>query len=459
VTLTTVVPAVASAAPPDYQALAAEVSREVPAAAPVKLVETARVGRDREVARFEFSNGLNLIVLEEHSAPILSYQTWFAVGSRFETKGRTGIAHLFEHLMFKGTEKYPHEVFDRMLEEAGAQTNAATWLDWTFYYENLPAGKLDLAARLESDRMQHLVLTQSQIDSEREVVKNERRFRVDNDPDGRMDETLFELVFPTHPYGMPTIGYMPDLDNLTLDVALAFYRTYYSASNATIVVVGDVKVRDVLTTVARLYGPYPRVEVPRNPPPSEREQTALRSREMELPVATEKAKVAWRAASAASDDLYPLEVVNEVLFASESSRVHKLLIEDKAIASEVDGAYEPLALDGLFLVDIVMNEGQAAKPAVDLVLDEAARLAAEGPTPVELDRARNHAEASFLRALSTAGSRAMQIGSHHLTAGDFKRLFRFVDGVRAVTADDVKRVAARYLTRATANVVYGRPGK
>ena len=455
------IPAVAAArtGPAGFKALAAEVGREVPAAAPLRFLESLPYGRDKEVAKFELANGLRVILIEDHTAPVFSYQTWYAVGSRFETKGHTGIAHLFEHLMFKGTKDYPHEVFDRILEEAGAQTNAATWLDWTFYFENLPAGQIDLAARLESDRMQHLVLTKEQIDSERDVVKNERRFRVDNDPDGAMDETLFELLFPTHPYGMPTIGYMPDLDNLTLDVALAFYKTYYSPGNATIVVVGDVTAKETLTTIAKYYGAIPHVDVPRPVPAPEAEQTVQRKADLTLPVATEKAKIAWRAVSAASPDLYPLEVVNEVLFASESARVHKILIEEKAIASEVDGACEPLALDGLFLADAVMNEGHAATEAVEVIFQEAERLAADGPTQDELTRAKNHAEASFLRALSTAGSRATQLGSHDLTAGDFKKLFEYVDGVRNVTAKDVARVAGTYLARTRANVVYGRPAK
>ncbi|MBM4397463.1 MAG: insulinase family protein [Deltaproteobacteria bacterium] len=443
----------------DFAAVAEEVGRAVPAAAPVKLVDSIRYGRDKDVAKFRLANGLTVIVLEDHAAPVVSYQTWFAVGSRFEMKGLTGIAHLFEHLMFKGTEKYPHEVFDRLLEEAGAQVNAATWLDWTFYYENLPAGQLDLAARLESDRMVHLVLTREQLDSEREVVRNERRFRVENDPDGAMDEALFESLFPTHPYGMPTIGYMADLDNLTLDRCLAFYRTYYSVGNATIVIVGDVTPRAALETVARHYAALPQVEVPRPVPEPEAEQKGIRTRDLKLPVATEKAKMAWRTVPAGHADVYSLEVVNEVMFATESSRVHRILIEDEQVASEVDGAAEPLAQDGIFLVDVVMNEGKPAAGAVDVAIEQLARLAADGPSADELNRAKNHAEAAFLRSLATVGSRATQLGSYELTAGDFKRMFRYVDGVRAVTAEDVRRVAGKYLTKARANVVFGRPNQ
>lgn len=441
----------------DFGQIARQVSHEF--SIEVGFRESAPYGRDKVVALFELANGLDVLIMEDHSAPLLSYQTWFKVGSSFEKKGHTGIAHLFEHLMFKGTKQYPHEVFDRLLEQAGAQTNAATWLDWTFYYENLPATQLELAARLESDRMQNLILTEEQLASEREVVKNERRLRVDNDPDGKMDEALFELLFPNHPYGRPTIGYMEDLDRLTLEEIIQFYRTYYSASNATLVIVGDVKVLDVLRTVLRYYGHMPRVEVPPNNPEPEAEQSGLREVTLFMPVATEKAKIAFRAAPATSDDQYALEVVNEILFTNESSRVHKLLVEEMGLASEVDGGYEPLSLYGVFIVDLVLNEGKDAGIAVNTVLTEMERLADEGPTQVELERARNRAEASFRRALSTIGSRATQLGVHHVTAGDFKRLFRYVNGVSAVTPEDVRRVVSLYLTRSKACVVYGKLGK
>jgi zinc protease len=348
-------------------------------------------------------------------------------------------------------------VFDRMLEEAGAQSNAATWVDWTFYYENLPSGGLELAVRLEADRMANLALDQDQLTQELDVVKNERRLRVDNDPDGVMDERMLASVFPTHPYGMPTIGYMADLEGLTLEDCLGFYRTWYAPSNATVVLVGDVDLRGALALIAQHYGPLPAVARPVSKPAPEAEQTARRDHEMKLPIATEKAKIAWRTVPADHADAYALDVANEVLFTNESSRVYRTLVEDLELASEVDGASEPLALDGLYVVDLVLNEGKAADPAVARVFEALARLAAEGPTEVELARAKNHLEASFLRSLATVGSRATQVGSSELVAGSFRKLFDFVDGIRGVGAGDVKRVVGRYLVESRATVVFGRP--
>ncbi len=447
----------ASSGTRDWTRLVERVSAKVPEAAPIRLLSTHRFGAGREVAHFEMKNGLRVLVLEDHQAPVVSFQTWFAVGSRHEVPGRTGIAHLFEHLMFKGTKTYPHEVFDRLLEEAGAQTNAATWLDWTFYYENLPADRWGLAPRLESDRMTGLVLTQEQLDSEREVVKNERRFRVENDPDGAMDEALMEMVYGDHPYGHPTLGSMEDLEALSLEDCLAFYRTYYSPSNATIVVVGAVDTGEVLETLGRLYGANPAVEVPRARPEAPPEQTAMRSRTLALPVATEKARLAWRAVSADHPDGAALDVVNGILFDNESSRVYRVLVEERGLASDVDGTVEAFALDGIVAADVVLNEGKDAEDAVEVLLAEVERLGREGPTPAELERTRNATEAAFLRSLQTAGSRATQLGLYETTAGDYRRMFEYVDRVRAVTAGDVMRVVGRYLTRNRLNLVVAKP--
>ena len=446
------------ARPADFQALATDVAADVPAAGGIRLDAVVHWGGDVTAARYVLGNGLSLIVMHDPSAPVASFQTWLGVGSRQEVKGRTGIAHLFEHLMFKGTRDNPHSVFDRLLERAGAQTNAATWLDWTFYYENLPASELELAIRLEADRLVNLVLTQEQLDSEREVVKNERLYRVDNDPDGAIEEALFEELFPTHPYGRPTLGYLPDLDALTLSDCRTFYRTWYSPGNVTLVVAGDVDPREVLRLVARYYGGLAPVDVPHDAPPPEAEPAGgPKVRTMSLPIAAERVRIGWRTVPAASDQAFALDVVNEVLFATESSRVHDRLVEREALASDVDGASEPLALDGVFVVDVFLNEGKSASQAADIVFDELERLARNGPSKIELDRARNHLEAAFLRSLVTAGARATQLGAYERTAGDFRRMFTFVDGVRGVTASDVRRVAGRLLTRERAVLVIGKP--
>ncbi len=438
-------------------AWAEQVQKEVPVAGPIRLLDSVRYGTDKEVLRFRLGNGLQIILLRDMSVPLVTFHTWFGVGSRVEHQGRTGIAHLFEHLMFKGTKAHPHEVFDRLLEEAGARNNAATWMDWTCYYEDLPASELALAVRLESDRMTNLELTQALLDAEREVVKNEREFRVEHDPDGKLFEELFRMVYPTHPYGHPTLGTMEDLDRLTLQDCLTFYKTYYGPSNATLVVVGAVDPEETLRLIARAYGDKSAVELPPVKMSVELPQTAAKTREMHLAVATERVKMAWRAVPADHPDAAALDVVTEVLFANESSRLDRILLEELQIASDVDGSLEALALDGIFLVDVVMNEGESARKAYDIVRSEIARLGREGPTEPELARARNHLESAFQRSLSSFSSRATQLGGYHLTTGDYRRMFTFVDRVQAVTASDVRRVIATWLAPEKVSVIFGLP--
>lgn len=441
----------------DWEQMLKEVADEVPAVGPIRLLNKHEFAQGREVALFELQNGLRVLVLEEHSAPLVSYQTWFRVGSRHEKPGRAGIAHLFEHMMFKGTKEFPHEVFDRLLEEAGAQVNAATWLDWTFYYENLPSTHWKLAAKLEADRMVNLVLTQEQLDTEREVVKNERRYRVENDPDGMIDEALMALVYGSHPYGHPVLGTFEDLDTLTIDECIDFYRTYYSPSNAIIVVVGDADTKDVLVTVAQLYGSMEKVDVPGEMAGAPPEQKEARVQTLVLPVVTERARLAWRTVPADSPDTAALHVAAGVLFDDQASRVYRRLVERLKLASDVDGAVEVFSLDGLVLADIVMNEGKSAEEAVAIVLDEVERLGQEGPTAEELERTKNGTEAGFLKSIQGVGPMATQLGFFQVTANDYRVMFRFLEQVRRVDSESVKRVVQRYLRRDRANIVIARP--
>ena len=191
------------------------------------------------VRRYGLSNGLTILLLEDKSAPVVSYFTWFKVGSRHEKPGKTGLAHLFEHLMFNETLHLKAGEFDKKLEESGAESNAATWVDWTFYHESVPKDRLPLVVKLESDRMHNLVLRDAQVTSEKEVVANERRYRVEDDVEGTANELLYKHAFEKHAYHWPTIGWMEDIQAFTPEDCEEFYRTYYAPNNATVVVVGD----------------------------------------------------------------------------------------------------------------------------------------------------------------------------------------------------------------------------
>ena len=227
-----------------------------------ELEAEAPVGRGVTARRFRLSNGLGLIAAVDKRAPIVALQTWFRVGSRHERPGATGMAHLFEHLMFGQTESLPPGEFDRLVERTGGESNAATWVDWTYYKLSLPARDLALGIKLEAERMQHLVLEHDPVESERDVVTNERRERVEDDVDGWLDEQLMAHAFTEHPYRWPTIGWMEDIRALALPDIRAFYRTWYAPNNATIVCVGDFDETELRELIAQHYGHIPAAPTP-----------------------------------------------------------------------------------------------------------------------------------------------------------------------------------------------------
>ncbi|MEO7092512.1 MAG: pitrilysin family protein, partial [Polyangiales bacterium] len=266
-------------------------------------------GPAMRVKRYRMGNGLKVLLLVDRGAPVVSYHTWFRVGSRDEKPGKTGLAHLFEHLMFNETTHLAAGEFDRTLEENGAESNAATWLDWTMYHENLPAPKLALAVKLESDRMANLVLRDKQVSSEKEVVANERRYRVDDDVEGSINELLYKTAFDTHPYHWPTIGWMKDIEAFTTQDCEAFYKTFYAPNHATVVIVGDVVEDDALKLVQDAYGALPPSQLPPRVYPEEPVQTKERRLEVKKPTATEKVMFGYKGPNLQSADHAALTVL------------------------------------------------------------------------------------------------------------------------------------------------------
>ncbi|HEY0191466.1 MAG TPA: pitrilysin family protein, partial [Kofleriaceae bacterium] len=253
-----------------------------------RLEAEARVGRGITARRYRLANGLGLVTAIDRSAPIVALQTWYRVGSRHERPGATGMAHLFEHLMFGQTQKLAPGEFDRLVEVTGGESNAATWVDWTYYRLSLPARDLELGVRLESERMQLLVLEPVPVEAERDVVTNERRERVEDDVDGWLDEQLMAHAFTEHPYRWPTIGWMEDIRALALPEIRAFYRTWYAPNNATLICVGDFDEQQLLGLVADHYGHIPPAELPVTTAPAEPAQTRERVVRAPKPIATDR---------------------------------------------------------------------------------------------------------------------------------------------------------------------------
>ncbi len=397
------------------------------------------------VHRFRLGNGLRLLLLVDRAAPVVSYFTWFRVGSRHEKPGKTGLAHLFEHLMFNETEGLEAGEFDRKLEESGAESNAATWFDWTYYYESLPKDSFGLAVELESERMARLVLRDPQVVSEKEVVTNERRMRVEDDPEGTANEVLYKLAFTKHPYHWPTIGWMEDIQNFTPSDCETFYETYYAPNNATVVVVGDVDEADVLTRIRDGYGKIPASAIPEEDTQPEPPQLEPRGTELVKPTATEKALVAYHGPALGDADHAALSLLNEILFGGRASRMHRVLVEQRELCIDVRGWVSTFRDPGLYEMTFTARPGVATPDVLAVVDAELGKAREELVTEAELARAKARLELGLLQSLETASGKAEQIGFYDTVLGDPAAAFRRLETYRRVTAGEVRTAARRYL--------------
>jgi len=425
---------------------------------PVLLEKTPFAGSPYEIQRWRFPNGLTLLLMEDRSSPVFAYQTWFDVGSCNESPGKTGIAHLFEHLMFKATKNLADGEFDKILESRGTSSNAATWVDWTFYTSGLPsdAGNLDLVAKLEADRMVNLILNETQLEAEREVVLNERRYRVDNSPDGLLSELLYSKAWKKHPYHWPTIGWEPDIRAITLEDCLAFYRTYYAPNNATVLVIGDVDSKEVLETIGRHYGALESQAIPGESFVEEPVSGETRA-ETTLQVEADKLLVGFRSPALVSDDRAAALVIEALGFGGLSARVRRRLVDEDELCSDISAMLAPFKYPGLLEIRVEMRDGSTAEEGEKALLEELERFAKEDVAAHELEKARNQVELGFLSGMRGATEKAESLGNMHLAGGDYRRLFTEVSRVQAVTAKDVRRVAATLFAPANRTVVIGRP--
>ncbi|MEI7894200.1 MAG: pitrilysin family protein [Myxococcales bacterium] len=401
------------------------------------------------IHRYRLGNGLKVLVLVDRSAPIATYHTWFSVGSRHERPGKTGLAHFFEHLMFGPTENHAAGEFDRRLEENGAESNAATWVDWTFYHESLPSDRLDLAIELEAERMAKLVLQEPQVANEREVVANERRQRVEDDIEGAANELLYKTAFTTHPYRWPTIGWMEDIQSYSPDDCAAFYRTYYAPNNACVVVVGDV---DEPSLIAKIHAAYSSIASSIVPPEDTEPEPAQREdRDVSLtrPTATEKLLMAYHGPALGDVDHAVLTVLGEVLSGGRASRLHRRLVLQLEIATDVRVWTSTFSDPGLFEVYATARGEHTTAELLQVIDEELARVRSDVVTDDELARAKARLELSLLHSLDTVSGKAEQIGFYETVLGEPAAAFRRLDAYRRTTAAEIRKAARRHLTTRT----------
>ena len=393
------------------------------------------------------SNGLKVLLVESPKAPVVTVQIWYKVGSRNEVMGRAGLSHMLEHMMFKGTERNPKGTFSRIIRKNGGNDNAFTSQDFTAYFENVAADRTELALALEADRMQGLQLNENEFQLEREVVKEERRLRTEDDPQSSLVEMLFAQAFLMHPYHWPVIGWFSDLNAMTLDDLKAYYDTYYSPNNATLVVVGDIKAEHLIGTIKRLFEPIPKGPTPPVQKVTEPEQRGERRfvlrREAELPFAM----AGYRVPNYTSDDSYALTILESILSHGKSSRLYRTLVYEQKIALAVGMEYNLLQTDGeLLYCFAVVKPGVKIEDVEQALYREFDRLQDSPPTEQELQRAKNQVEAEYVFAQDSNFRQAMVIGQAETVGAGWRHIDKFLERIRSVTAQDVQRVAHQYLT-------------
>jgi zinc protease len=431
----------------------AELNAFGPGRASVEFGGITRFGPELSVARYRLDNGLEILACEDHAAPVVAYHTWYRVGSRHERAGKSGLAHLFEHLMFNETEGRPRGEFDRLLEEAGAESNASTWLDWTQYNISVPADQLGLVTILEAERMGRLVLRDPQVASEKAVVANERRYRVEDDVEGAVSELLWATAFTEHPYRRPTIGWMQDIESFNVEDARNFYRTYYAPNNATVVVVGDFSPVDLMRGMLTAYGGLPAAELPLHQLPPEPPQTAERRAEIRKPTPTDKLAIGYHGPGMGEHDHIALTLLTEVLFGGRASRVHRALVRDRELASDASAFVGPFIDPGLLEISAAARGSHQAEELLAAIDVELNRVC-EAPIPTEeLERARARLELGLLMALETVDGKASTIGLYATLLGRPAGAFERLDVLQRVDPEDLLRVSRRYLHSEQRSVV------
>ena len=398
-------------------------------------------------------NGLTVLLAPDHSAPVISSYIFFRSGSRNEVRSQTGIAHLFEHMMFNGGKKFGPGVFDDMIEGNGGSTNGYTTRDFTAYLNNFPREALPVVLDLESDRMWHLAITKQNLEQERGIVSEERRLRIDNDVGGSMNEALYFAAFVQSGYHWNTIGFMSDIQRITLEEARAYFQTYYAPNNAIVVLAGDLEPGPTLAIVDKYFGKIPRHPAPRPvdaaEPPQEGERRVDVHKQAELPAVL----IGYKAVDANSPDRPAIDVAARIMSEGESSRLHQDLVREHEIATGVEADLDWSIQQDLFGIYAQARPKHTAKELEERIDAVIAKLASDPVPADELAKAKRQLRAQAVAGLKTVGGKANKLGFAEIVLGGYRALFGLEARWDAVTADDVRRVVAKYLVPAQRTVV------
>jgi zinc protease len=392
-------------------------------------------------------NGLQVVFLEDHSTPIVHTEVWYHVGSKNEKPGRTGFAHLFEHMMFKGSKNVEPEGHPSYISSVGGQSNAYTTEDATVFWQTTPAQYLPLVLWLEADRLASLRIDERVLQTEREVVKEERRMRVENQPYGRLNEIIYGQAFKVHPYKHPTIGSMADLEAASIEDVREFFRTYYVPNNATLVIVGAFETKDALGLVTQYFGRIPKSArpVPRDipkEPPSVKERRVVLEDNWPLPAVA----VVHHITFDGHPDSYPLHIASKVLSDGQSARIYRKLVYEDQIALAAFGGGNIIEDPNLFFAVAIVQPGRKPEEAVSALIAELDRLKAEPISAAELQQAKNQFARDYILGRESNKDKASHLGHAVVIHNDIKTADGEFDIFMNITAADVQRVARTYFT-------------
>jgi zinc protease len=411
-----------------------------------------------EFTEYDLDNGLHVILHQDNSTPIVAVSILYHVGSKNEDPERTGFAHFFEHLLFEGSENIERGQFDKLLTAAGAVNNANTWLDRTFYYEILPSNQLELGLYLESERLMHAKIDEIGVETQREVVKEEKRQRVDNQPYGSILQEIQKRAFKVHPYRWSTIGSMEHLNSATLEEFMDFYHTFYVPQNATLSIAGDIDIEETKKLVDLYFAEIPKGEneVPRPTvvePPQTEEVRDIVYDNIQLPAVIQ----AYHMPAQGTEDYYALNLLTTLLSDGQSSRLYRAIVDDQQKALQV--AALPLAGEdpGLFITFGIANMGVEAEDLEKSMDAEIAKVRNELIGEKEFQKVRNQIENDFVLKNSSVVGVAENLADYHVYFGDANLVNTEIDRYMKVTREDLMKVAKKYLKKENRVVLYYLP--
>jgi zinc protease len=390
-------------------------------------------------------NGLKVLLLKDPNAPLAVFQIWYNAGAINDETGKTGLSHLLEHMMFKGTPKYGPKAFSQMISRAGGVDNAATSMDYAMYYQKLAPDRLSLSIELEADRMRNLIIDDKDALSERDVVMEERRMRTDDDPQSVVYEEVISTAFKNHPYRRPVVGWMSDLRGITSEDIRRYYKRHYAPNNAVIIVAGNIQMDSILKKIRDEFGSIPKgsdiMPLSLEEPEQLGERRVYVKKEAELPYAL----IAYKSPNILDEDNYALDVLAYMLSDGKSSRIYRSLVDEKQVALSAGASYGNFQkYPFLFFLSGTAAPGKTIEEVEAALYAEIEKIKNAPPSEKELQKVKNIVEAEFIMDQDSISSQARLMGMSEMI-GDWRLKDKYVEGIRRVTAEDVQRVAKKYL--------------